>query len=221
MEIEEVYMMARKKVPCVSLILLLVVSTTLISIPHVSAQLPILSLNPMEINVSAPGQSFLIDVNVTAVTNLKGFEFKLDYNTTILNATLVSPSAVTQSATKWLPIDANMTFHWDGPPTINDAIGRVWIYGWGFSTYNGSGVLVTVNFTATAVGNSTLHLYEDYLYDNWADEIAHTTLDGSVTVIPEFPAFIITPLLIIGTLAAAFLGKRVWSRKRKDTPTAG
>jgi len=35
-------------------------------------------------------------------------------------------------------------------------------------------------------------------------------------VIPEFPTALVMPLLLIATLAAAFLGKTFWSWKRKD-----
>ena len=79
-----------------------------------------------------------------------------------------------------------------------------------------------INFTATAEGNTSLTLtvqaldsispYPDYTITS----IEYTIQSGSVTVIPEFPTILIMPLLLITTLAAAFLGKMVWSRKRKD-----
>jgi hypothetical protein len=211
--------MTEKKTLCVSLILLLTVSIALMSIPCVRAGLTIVSLNPMEISGLEPGQKFTIDVNVTDVADMKGFMFMLDYNTTILNATLVSPTAISQDAAFWQPTDENLTFHWDGPPTINDTIGRVWVAAFGFTTFTGSGTILTINFTATAAGSSTLHLYNTQLLNPYAETIDHTALDGEVTVIPEFPTFIIMPLLLIATLAAT-LAKMFWSRKRKDAPIA-
>ena len=176
--------MSGKKTVCLSLILLLIVNITLVTIPSVHAQLPIVSLNPMEIIVSAPGQNFTVDVNVTDVTNLKGFAFMLDYNTSILDATIVSKTTISNDAVVWLPVDASMVFHWDAPPTINDTIGRVWVSAFGFTTFTGSGPMLTINFTATAAGNSTLDLYNTQLLDPLSDPIVHTTLDGEVTVIP-------------------------------------
>ena len=208
--------MKRKNKLFVPLILLLIVSTTLVSVSPVSAKPdPKVSLNPLDYTAPAPGHNFTIDVTVTGVADLKGFEFKLWYNTSLLDATLVSPSEVTELATTWQPRDENHTFHWDAPPTINDTIGRVWIFGWGFPPFDGDGVLVTINFTATDVGNCILHINQTALYDHLFSQIPHETVDGSVTVIPEFPGFVVAPLLLIATLAAAFLGKMVWSRKRK------
>jgi hypothetical protein len=207
--------MSGKKALCVSLILLLAVSVALVSIPSVHALVPLISLSPATISVSAPGQNFTVDVNVTDVSDLKGVVCMLDYNASILNATLVSKTAITNDATKWLPIDANGTFHWDGPPTINNTIGRVWVYPWGFTPFTGSGAVLSITFTAIAAGNSNLHFYFTQLLDSMADEIPHDVEDGTVTVIPEFPTFIIVPLLLIATLAAT-LAKMFWSKKRKD-----
>jgi len=211
--------MSGKKTVCLSLILLLIVNITLVTIPSVHAQPPIVSLNPTQIIVSAPGQNFTVDVNVTDVTNLKGFAFMLDYNTSILDATIVSKTTISNDAVVWLPVDASMVFHWDAPPTINDTIGRVWVSAFGFTTFTGSGPMLTINFTATAAGNSTLDLYNTQLLDPLSDPIVHTTLDGEVTVIPEFTAFMIMSLFLIVTLTAT-LAKMFWSRKRKDSPIA-
>jgi len=208
--------MTEKKTLCIFFVLLLLANVTLVSIPSVHAQLPIISLSPSEITIPAPGQNFTVAVNVTDITNMKGFAFKLDYNTTILNATIVSSTSISDDTTKWLPVDANLTFHWDAPPTINDTMGRVWVAAWGFTAFTGNGSVLTINFTATAAGNSSLHLYETEHLDNFADPIDHTALDGEVAVIPEFPTALLMPLLVMATLAATFLGKMIWSRKRKD-----
>ena len=198
------------------LISFLIVSVLLVGIPSVHAQLPILSLSPSEITIPAPGENFTVAINVTDVTDMRGFSFKLDYNTTVLDATIVSSTSISADTTKWLPVDQSLVFHWDAPPTINDTIGRVWIAAWGFTAFTGNGSVLTINFTATATGNSSLHLYETELLDLFADPIDHTALDGEVMVIPEFPTVLLLPILMMATLTAAFFGKRIWSRKRKD-----
>jgi len=180
-------------------------------------ELPIVSLNPMEFEVPAPGESFTIDVNVTDVANLQGYEFKLEFNNTLINATAVTPGPIHPAGTLYIPgREINSTYIWTPLQNVSD--GFVWA---GavlplFQTFTGSGIMMTINFTALATGNCTLHLYDTELVDSLGEYLEHTTLDGSVTVIPEFPTAIVMPLLLIATLAAAFLGNIVWSRKRKD-----
>jgi hypothetical protein len=75
-------------------VLLLIASIFMVGIPRASASGTKIELNPMEIIVSASGQNFTVDVNVTDVTGLNGFEFQLDYNTTLLDALYVTPGPV-------------------------------------------------------------------------------------------------------------------------------
>jgi hypothetical protein len=229
--------------------ILLIVSTTLVSTPLLIANVTLVSIPPVHadsttivytvnITVPAPSVNFTIDVNITDVTDMGGFGFLLDYDPYVLEAIRVYPTNITQDATKWLPVDENGTFHWDAWPTIDNTIGRVFIAAWGFTPFTGSGTVFRINFTAEAEGNSTLDLfyrakvgeeagtpiYEIYpdsveVLDSWADPINNNAIDGSVTVLPELPTFIVTPLLLVTSLAAAFLGT-LWSRRRKDAPIA-
>jgi len=205
--------MPGKKILCESLILLLIAGITMVGIPPAYAQTT-LSLDPLKITGIELGENFTVALNITNVATMKGVAFKLDYNTTILDATLVTSTSITDDATNKLPVDANLTFHWDGPPTINDTMGRVWVAFWGFTTYTGSGVLFTINFTATAAGNSTMHIYDTEVLDNFGEDILHDVNDGEINVIPEFPTMVLIAVLLTATLAATFLGKMFWSRKR-------
>ena len=178
---------------------------------------PLISLNPVEIIVPPLGDSlpynFTVDVNITDVVSLWIFEFKLDYDTSLLDAISVTPGPVVPATRLLSPI--NGTGAWI---PINDMLGRVSVVCTFLSPampYTGSDTLMTINFTATAEGSSALHFNLTRLFDSGAHSISHEKLDGSVTVIPEFPAFLVMPLLLIATLAAAFLGKMVWSRKRQ------
>ena len=212
-----------KKISYLSLILLLIVGTTLLNIPSVHAQLPYFSVNPPEITVPEPGLTFTVNVTINNVTDFGCWEFKLGYNTTLLDALLVSPTEWTENNTDWIPVDAAGIYHPDAPPTIQDDTGLVWVgalvpvfLGEGL---NGSFPLVTITFNGTTIGNCTLHLYDTKPGDSYGDRIAQDpSVDGLVIVVPEFPQSLLTLLLII-TLAATFLGKMVWSRKRKDIPT--
>ena len=201
----------------VFLVLLLVACITTMGIPRTSASVTKIELNPIEIVVSAPGQNFTVDVNVTDVTGLNGFEFHLNYNTTLLDALDVTPGPVIP-ATRFLgPLDP-VTFEWT---PINDTLGQVRVtctFLPPASPFTGDGTLVTINFTATAERSCILDFTLTQLFDSLGTPIEHEALDGVVTVIPELPAALVVPLLIIATLAAAFLGKMFWSRKRKDAP---
>ena len=186
----------------------------LVGIPRVRAGLPYISLNPTEYEAPAPDHSFTVDVNVTDIADMAGFEFKLGYNTTLLDAVTVTPGPEfgPTRVEKWLPEVGGV---W---APIKEAEGYIFVMclikvG---QYFNGSATLVTINFTATEVGQCTLDLYDTEIADRLAATIDHDVFDGSVTVIPEFPAFIVMPLLMILTLAAASLGKIAWSRKRKE-----
>ena len=208
--------MIKKIVPNLSLIILLLAFMT----PHVNSTLPALYIEPIELTVSAPGKTFQVNVTIADVQMMKGCAIKLYYNTTLLDAVRVYATPITEDATDWVPVDENLVFHWDAWPTINDTyteeLGQVWIGAWGFPSYTGSGAVYTIEFTAKERGTGTLDLDDTEVLDYIGDQIEHNVIDSSVTVIPEFPEFLIAPLTLVATLTAVLLGW-IWLRKRKDT----
>jgi len=78
---------------------------------------------------------------------------------------------------------------------------------------DGSGLLVTIGFTSDSEGTTVLDLYETKLGNSTGDPITHDVIDGSVTVIPEFPVAVIVPLFLIATLVVIILEKTIWSRR--------
>ena len=213
-----------KNVPHVSLILLLIASVTLVGVPRVRAEgLTIVSVEPAEYEASAPGHNFTIYINITDVSRLGDWQFRLDYNTTLLDATWCSLTPISEMYSASL-----VPAPWTPTKGINDAAGYV-VFGAGWPNaeyydkpFNGSGPLLTINFTSRETGSGTLDLtvlaldsLGPYPYYD-INLIPHIVMDGSITVVPEFPASIVTPLLLTTTLATAFLAKMVWSRKRKD-----
>jgi len=206
----------RKNTRSTILVLPFIACILMAGTPHVGASPDtVVSLNPVETIVSAPGQNFMVDVNVTDVAGLYGFEFQLYYDTAFLDASNVIPGPVIPPTRFLGPVDPN-TFEWS---PINDTLGLVRVtctFLSPASPFTGDGTLVTINFTATAEGTCILDFTLTQLFNNIGAPITHFSDDGSVTVIPEFPALLIVPLLLISTLAAALLGKTFWSRKRKD-----
>jgi hypothetical protein len=83
---------------------------------------------------------------------------------------------------------------------------------------SGSGLLATITMNSTAVGQSDIALKPGVgmtylLVKKNADEIPHDIVNGSVTVVPEFPSSLIVPLLLIATLATLMLSKKAFARK--------
>ena len=176
---------------------------------------PLISLNPMEYTAPEPGHSFTVDVNITDVFNLWVFEFQLYYDTNVLDAMNVTPGPVVPEYRLLGPVDPDT---WEWIP-INDTLGRVWVtcnFLSPASPFSGDDTMMTINFTAKAEGSSALSFDLTKLLDSGYAPIGHNYLGGSVTVIPEFPAFMVMPLLLVVTLAVTLLGKIFWSRKRRE-----
>ena len=184
-------------------------------VPVVQSQLTAFSVDPPEYTVSEPGETFTIDVNIINVPPFQRYKFKLEFDNTLLNATEVIPGPVNTPGTTYGPgklVDSE--YVWTPLQNISD--GFVWVTANLSQTFWGAnGTLMTINFTALEEGNCALHLYDTLLINPLNYTLFHDTIDGSITVIPEFPAAIVAPLLLIATLAAASLGKIFWSRKRK------
>ena len=281
--------MIKKMVPNLSLIILLLAFMT----PQVnSTQTTALSVEAPSI-VEPPGKTFLVNITIADVENMKGVAVVLRYNTSVLDAVRVYPTPITEGATKWLPVDENLDFHWDAWPTIDDTytwnltdtwtgddvttsfnttkkpvvsdsemvyvnktlmtkpanytinyntgeitfttapglglevsaiysilIGQVWVSAWNFPTFSGNGKLFMIEFTARENGASSLDFWVNGMgtevLDNWGDIIECVLIDGNLTVVPEFPEFLIAPLIIVATLTAVLL-RKIWLKKRKDT----
>jgi len=117
------------------------------------------------------GENFTINVNILNATDLYGFEFFLNYTTTVLTATNVTLGP-------FFPEDSRIVHE-----EINDTLGYVW--------YNvtmplgspvgetGDGILANVTFTVDSIGESRLDLCNTKLVDSEGDRIEHNTMDGS------------------------------------------
>ena len=122
------------------------------------------------------GDTFSINVSVSDVADLKGWDIKLYYRST-LNATDMTEGSFLKSG--------GSTFfliqEFDSP--FNSTHNCVWaactLLGNGSGVY-GSGTLVTVTFNVTRDGNSTLHLSDTDLVNSYFVGISHTTTDGYV-----------------------------------------
>jgi len=136
--------------------------------------IPKLRVDSVTIESPAYGKNFTTDVKLANVTDLYGFEFKLYWNTTLLDL-----------------VEANVTPPWtnyaNGTNQINETIGRYYI---GLSalaqspSFNGSTTLVTLTFKITYVPvypedvSCLFDLNETILGDPDGKSIPHIVYDG-------------------------------------------
>ena len=128
-----------------------------------------------------PGESFSVDIVISDVTNLGGYDFWLNYSTSVLTTSSADVTVVTD----WF----------NGPKgikvwkkVVDDALGyvRLWVT-LGMGTLvgvEGSGTVVTIKFTVDALGTTVLDLNNTFLGDPFAVPISHQTADGFFTNVP-------------------------------------
>jgi hypothetical protein len=165
---------------------------------------PEVSVYPPSQTVDAIGNVFTANVCVSEVFNLYAYEFKLYYNSTVLNGTSVAEGSFLENSgqTPFFYVVA-FTDHY------NSTYGIVWID----STLTGNvlgidgdGVLATIKFNATTPSSSTsLSLRDVKLSDPNENPIPYVSSDGTVTVLPMN-----TANLTLGLSSAVnYLGSKV------------
>jgi len=166
------------------LIFFLIVCDTCFSTDSVVTKVYVSSLSAV---VPEVGRSLQVNVSVMEVTDLYGWQFTLYYNNTLLNCTEVSEGPFLNSNDETL-MSANIANN------HNLTHGQLQAYcflltGPGGTGVNGSGVLATLNFTAKVEGGPcVLDLCNTMLSNSDEKLIPHQNVDGTVTVIPEFPS---------------------------------
>lgn len=174
----------KKSLLCIWISAILVLNT---SIKSVRTQTTTVSVDPILYTVEAVGVTFKINITLTEVTNLAGYEFKLAYNPAILNATLLEYGGIFGDTYFPLISVINNTAGWLGFAAMEM---------WGEPEFNGSGILAIITFNATALGSIILDLYDTILADALGQPIAHIAIGGgshSRFGIPSFPGVAAIP----------------------------
>lgn len=172
------------------------------------AQQATVQVVPASYTVSNVGLAFNVNVTVQGVENLYAYEFKLYYPNNVLNGTsategpfLKTGGVQTFFALATFADNYNATYG-----LLNILCTRVG----NVTGVNGSGTLVAITFKSTSTsGPEALRLADVKLSDPNPTAIPFTSADGEVTVVPEFSLALILPLLIVSTLAAIAIGKRI------------
>lgn len=176
---------------------------------------------PKTVGPIALNATIFVNVTVADVTLLNGWQIYLDFNSSILEcigATLPSDNVFSEWGSE------NIIIPDIGDDYINNIEGWIsWAailfpYGVGF---NGSGVLCQIEFKGLAEGNATLALLseDEHVYGTFLSRVKGIgseyipseevdLADGNVWVIPEFPAFVIIPLLMAATSIALILSRK-------------
>jgi len=139
-----------------------------------------LHVEPWSTKVWGTGESFAIDIKVTDVNGLYGWQTILHYNPNVLKATGIDEGS-------FLKTQGETLFNF----TLNQTSGEVTAFGTligNVSGVSGTGVLLTTTFEAKNLGNSALDLDDDenmtILGDVHSHRIDRTVVDGVVQVVP-------------------------------------
>jgi hypothetical protein len=169
-------------------------------------------INPVSQTINAIGDSFTVNVSVADVTNLYSYEFKLYYNSTVMNGTQVIEGSFLKSGGQTFYYKRNFTDHYD---LTHGVVYIVCLLLENVSGVSGSGVLTTIKFKSVSVGDFVpLHLVDVALYDSSGSQIPHEVLGGTATVVPEFTSLFAVLTLIVASLLVVL----VWKRAKRKVP---
>ncbi len=119
------------------------------------------------------GQEISVNITVSDVKDLFGWEIKLKWNTTVLEARDISEGEFLKAS--------NTTFFY---PQLNNTAGyavAVCTFVNDIQGVDGTGVLATLTFRVRASGSCYLDLYETMLLDSGEKRITHTVVEGKLT----------------------------------------
>jgi hypothetical protein len=142
-----------------------------------------LSVTPSPYTTGKLGKIFKINVTVAGVINLYGFEFKLGYNQTLLDAINITLGSFLPGGSSSYVLKNY----------INHTEGYLWFSATLLAPEPakiGSGILATITFNATygttypQTEQCELHLYDTILVDDAGQIIAHDTIDGQYVFMP-------------------------------------
>jgi hypothetical protein len=149
-----------------------------------NAQTTTVYVDPAQVTGLQIGDSFSIDVTVTEVTDLAGWEFQLFYNPQVLNATGATEGPFLKNVQSTFFLIPGMDDNY------NSTHGRVYVACTTLPVVgvSGSGVLASVSFKIVGAGQSVLALPLETtkLLDNTPGRpqpIPHTTTGGLVSVV--------------------------------------
>ena len=164
-------------------------------------------VEPANLEVPGPGETFTVNITITDVADLWGWSCVVSWNSSVVNCTGVAMGPFNPSGTFLLYVidnDVGWIEKLAAGTVVEDSV-------------TGSGVLAILTFTAKEVGDVNLTISEAN-YINYPDIVFYPPVNqqAEIIVVPEFPAFLIIPVFLIATAAMVILAKRCWSRRSQD-----
>ena len=165
-------------------IALLFFGTVIGNVNIVTAADTTISVEPPAIvdDTLGPGSSFSVNITISNVTNLGGYDFMLNYSTAVLTTSSADVTVVTD----WFTGPKGIKV-WK--KVVDDTLGyvRLWVtLGLGTVTgVDGSGTVATIKFTVDALGTTVLDLNNTFLGEPLGEEISHGASDGFFTNNPQ------------------------------------
>jgi len=155
---------------CTVLLVFLIISTQSVSV-YLAQSISTTTVNVFPSPVTACiGQSFNINVNISGVSDLYGWEFKLGWNSTLLDAVNVTEGTFLKNS--------GDTFF---APKVNNTAGYMLVdctlLG-NVPGVSGNGTLATIEFHIKEGGTCDLILYETMLINSAEQSIVHTVVNG-------------------------------------------
>jgi len=165
--------------------------------------------------------TFSINITVSNVIGLSGWQVVLFYPSSVLNGTQVDegPFLMAGGSTTFLanPFTDNSGIATYGVLIVGDTL-------LADANVSGSGTLATVTFKAVGSGPCVLHIDTTGSYHTISTEllgvgenndIPFTTVDGQITIVPEFPSLAILPLFMIATIVSLIAFRKLKIRGAK------
>ena len=158
-----------------------IVALTFFVLPVKPQNITTLYVEP-QLTTIKPLRTFEINISIANVTDLEGWEFKLYYPNSLLNATEIKEGPFLKTAGGTFFMVKEFTDNY------NETHGRIWaacvLEGQGPGT-SGAGTLEMITFKAKLNGTAILHLAETDLIDSEMppNHISHVTADGDVKIL--------------------------------------
>lgn len=170
-----------------------------------NASTPTFAVQPASIEVPEPGQTIQVNITVTDSPSIVQWALNITWNPDVLDfVDIIEGNFLKQNgSTMFLPKPAE-------PGKIPEVTCLLMVD----KVVSGNGTLCTITFNATAVGESNINIDWGVVLDQYGNETEATLLDGTTTVVPEFPASMLLPLFL-GATTIAIIAATVLSRKRR------
>lgn len=157
----------------------------------VSAQETVVYVDPKRTTGLNVGETFQVRMEVGNVTDLRGWEIKIFYKSSVLNASAINPPGthVCPFFNEEAPDASQVYGIHNFTDNFNATHGQIIVYCAlpANVSVGGSGTLLWINFTAVGYGDSPIDIGPPWdvgtiLFDINADPIEHSTIDGVVHV---------------------------------------